>query len=205
MNCADLEILLCDYLDGTLAPVQRAELESHLGSCANCASLAEDAGAGLAFLEHVPEVHPPQELITRIMHQAPAASSAGSKRGLRGFLNRVLEPVLAPIRQPRYVMGAMCTILSLTMMTRCAGVPVRNLKAEDLSPEHVWITLETRVERLYDRTMKTYESMRLVYEVRSELRQWRERQQEQDAAAPVQSREIPVKNPPSNPSGGKTE
>lgn len=201
MNCADLEIVLCDYLDGTLAPARRAAFESHLGSCTNCAVLAEDAAAGLAFLEHVPDVHPPQELITRIMHQAPVGRSAHGTRGIRAFLHGLL----APIRQPRYVMGAMCTILSLAMMTRCAGVPVRNLKPEDLNPEHVWITLEARVERIYDRTMKTYESMRLVYEVRSELRQWREQQQEQDATAPVQTREIPVKTAPAGPGEAKPE
>jgi hypothetical protein len=98
--------------------------------------------------------------------------------------------MLEPIRQPRYVYGAMMTILSLSMMTRCAGVPVRELKAEDLSPERVWVSLETKVERMYDRTIKTYQSMRLVYEVRQELRQWREQQQEQEAAVPVESREI---------------
>jgi len=97
------------------------------------------------------------------------------------------------------VYGAMMTILSLSMMTRCAGVPVRDLKAEDLSPERVWVNLETKVERIYDRSIKTYESMRLVYEVRQELRQWREQQQEQDAAAPVESRQLPVKTPSATP------
>jgi hypothetical protein len=109
--------------------------------------------------------------------------------GLKKWLQRAVEP----FRQPRLVAGAMMTILSLSMMTRCAGVPVRDLKAEDLSPQRVWVNLETKVERIYDRTIKTYESMRLVYEVRQELRQWREQQQEQDAAAPVETREIPVK------------
>jgi hypothetical protein len=210
MNCADVEILLCDYLDGTLAPEQRTELESHLGNCALCAEFAMDAGAGLNFLEHVPDVQPPQELVTRIMHQAPAGGllkSLDVARGGGGFkkwLNRMLEP----IRQPRYVYGAMMTILSLSMMTRCAGVPVRDLKAEDLNPERVWVNLETKVERVYDRTIKTYQSMRLVYEVRQELRQWREQQQEQDAAAPAEIREIKSKTPdhptgqtPSEPAG----
>ena len=192
MNCADVEILLCDYLDGTLAPLQRAELESHLGTCAMCAEFAMDAGAGLAFLEHVPDVQPPQELVTRIMHQAPAGGllssldASRSSGGRKKWVSRMVEP----IRQPRYVYGAMMTILSLSMMTRCAGVPVRELKAEDLSPQRVWVSLETKVERVYDRTIKTYQSMRLVYEVRQELRTWREQQQEQDAAVPVESREI---------------
>ena len=192
MNCADVEILLCDYLDGTLAPNERAELESHLGTCAMCAEFAADAGAGLAFLEHVPDVAPPQELVTRIMHEAPAGGLLSSLDNARrpGALKRWLSRMLEPIRQPRYVYGAMMTILSLSMMTRCAGVPVRDLKAEDLSPQRVWVNLETKVERVYDRTIKTYQSMRLVYEVRQELQQWREQQQEQDAAAPVESKEI---------------
>jgi Putative zinc-finger len=207
MKCADVEILLCDYLDGTLAPMQRAELESHLGSCALCAEFAMDAGAGLNFLQHVPDVQPPQELITRIMHQAPAGGFLKSLEGSRGAgsFRKWLHRMVEPMRQPRYVYGAMMTILSLSMMTRCAGVPVRDLKAEDLNPERVWVNLETKVERIYDRSIKTYESMRLVYEVRQELRQWREQQQEQDAAAPVETREIPVKSPaPVAPSGPGT-
>src|SRR5215831_19470256 len=103
MNCADVEILLCDYLDGTLAPSQRAELESHLGSCAMCAEFANEAGAGLAFLEHVPDVQPPQELITRIMHQAPSGGllsqlTKPSKNagGVRSLFSRMLEPVRQP-------------------------------------------------------------------------------------------------------------
>jgi Putative zinc-finger len=196
MNCADVEILLCDYLDGTLSPSQRADLESHLGTCALCAEFAKDASAGLAFLEHVPDVQPPQELLTRIMHQAPAGGLLKSLDGWHGAggLKKWLHRMAEPFRQPRLVAGAMMTILSLSMMTRCAGVPVRDLKAEDLNPQRVWVNLETKVERIYDRSIKTYQSMRLVYEVRQELRQWRDQQQEQDAAAPVESREIPAKS-----------
>ena len=184
MNCADVEILLCDYLDGTLASAQRVELESHLGTCTLCAEFAADAGAGLAVLEHLPDAHPPQELVTRILHQAPAGG-----RLKANWLKRFFEPIL----QPRYGFGAMMTILSLSMMTRCAGVPVRTLKAEDLNPERVWVNLETKVERIYDRSIKAYQNMRLVYEVRQELRQWREQQDEQDAAAPVETQEVPAR------------
>jgi hypothetical protein len=202
MNCADVEILLCDYLDGTLASERRGELESHLASCALCREFAADAGAGLAFLEHVPDAFPPQELVTRIMFQAPAGgllhSLAGSGRpgNIRKWLHRMLEPLL----QPRLAMGAMMTILSLGVLSK--WVPVHEIKAEDLNPQRVWVNLETKVERIYDRSVKAYESMRLVYEVRQELRDWREQQQEQEAAAPVESRELPARNS-ANESGKK--
>jgi len=50
MNCADLEILLCDYVDGTLAPDARLEVERHIGSCPVCAELARDVTAAVDFI-----------------------------------------------------------------------------------------------------------------------------------------------------------
>jgi len=194
MNCADVEILLCDYLDGTLASDRRAEFESHLGSCGPCAEFAKDAGAGLAYLEHIPDAIPPQELVTRILHQAPAGGLVQVVAGWResGGFRKWLHDRLEPVLQPRYAMSAMMTILSLSLLTRC-GVPVRDIKAEDLNPHRVWVSLETKVERIYDRSVKAYESMRLVYEVRQQLHEWRDQEQEQEAAAPVESREIPAR------------
>ena len=42
MNCADIEILICDYVDGTLNAAQRADVERHLSACPACAELARD-------------------------------------------------------------------------------------------------------------------------------------------------------------------
>ena len=39
MTCAELEILLCDYVDGTLHAEERAALENHLSGCAACKQL----------------------------------------------------------------------------------------------------------------------------------------------------------------------
>ncbi len=33
MTCAELEILLCDYVDGTLRAEERTALEDHLSGC----------------------------------------------------------------------------------------------------------------------------------------------------------------------------
>ena len=40
MNCAEIEVLICDYVDGTLAPDQKSALERHLSACSACAELA---------------------------------------------------------------------------------------------------------------------------------------------------------------------
>ena len=85
MNCAELEILICDYVDGTLAGGQKAEVESHLEACPACAELARDSAAAVAFMERAADVEPPPELITRILFDAPWAQKAPAKgAGLAG-------------------------------------------------------------------------------------------------------------------------
>ena len=57
MTCADLEILLCDYMDGTLPAGQKTALQGHLAACSSCAQFAKDV-AGATAMGHTPEVDP---------------------------------------------------------------------------------------------------------------------------------------------------
>jgi len=50
MNCAELEQLICDYVDGTLGAARKAEVERHLEACPACAEVARDAMAAVAFM-----------------------------------------------------------------------------------------------------------------------------------------------------------
>jgi hypothetical protein len=180
MQCAEFEILLADYIDGALAPEQQAAFSAHLESCPGCKLLAEEAGSALAFMERVAEVDMPPAVMTKILH----ATNSGWEltlhgRGIRGWINRTFAPVL----QPRFVLGAGLTIMTATMLTQCAGLPKRTLTAQDLDPVRIISSLENRAERVWDRAMKSYESMRLVYEVKSQINEWSQQQQEADEAA----------------------
>ena len=72
MNCTDLEILLCDYVDGTLGREDQAAVESHLAECAVCAELARDVTGAVAFIGRAAEVEPPADLFTRILFEVRA-------------------------------------------------------------------------------------------------------------------------------------
>ncbi|HYM12787.1 MAG TPA: zf-HC2 domain-containing protein [Bryobacterales bacterium] len=201
MTCAQIEIALCDYLDGTLAAAEKAEVERHLSTCTACAELARDAGAAIAFMERAAEVEPPPELVTR-MFTVPGMREARTARGgLRGWLNRLAQPVL----QPRMVMGLSLTILFFGMMVRCAGIPEKRLSASDLNPTHVWAGIEDRVQRGWERSVKFYENLRFVYQIQSRVREWRE-QQEPDNAAPAENpdeRRLPARTAPGNKDPGQ--
>jgi hypothetical protein len=173
-DCEAFEAALCDYVDGVLTAEQSAAFEQHASQCAGCAVYLADVREGFGALTSIPEVEPPPVLVAHLLHQIPQRSF-----GLKGWMARLFEPVL----QPRVVMGAMMTVLSLAMMTRCAGVQSRSLTASDLDPVKIWVAFDDRVHRTWDRTVKTYESMRVVYEIRSRIRDWREQQDEQDSAA----------------------
>jgi len=169
MNCAELEELICDYADGTLTAARKADVESHLEACPACAEVARDSAAAVAFMERAADVEPPPELITRILFDAPWTRKAPAKgRGPLGQLSKLIAPIL----QPRFAMGMAMTVLSLAMVGRFSGIQVRQLKPSDLDPVKVWMAAEDRVHRTWERGVKYYESLRLVFEVQTRLKEW---------------------------------
>ena len=198
MTCGDLEILLSDYLEGTLDGDQAARLEAHLESCPGCAELARDARLAMVFIGRAADVEPPPELLTRILDETGSGrhGALGRDRGLRSWLGKALAPVL----QPRLVMGMALTILSFSMMARWAGISPRQLRASDMDPKKIWASLDDRAMRAWARSVKFYEDIKFVYEIQSRLRDWTEQQEEEDrnaaARRPVEDRRVPVSTPP---------
>ena len=176
MNCADLEILLCDYVDGTLAADGRSELERHLAECANCAEMARDVAAAVGFIGRAADVEAPPELLTRILFNLPSAHHARAAQPgiLRKFADRWLQPIL----QPRNAMGLAMTILSFSLLGRWAGISPRQLTLDDLRPTKVWQAIDDKAYRAWQRTEKFYQNLRFVYEIQTQLREWKQKEQE---------------------------
>lgn len=196
MNCAEIEILICDYVDGTLAPDVRAELERHLTGCPACAELARDSAAAVAFMERAADVEPPPELITKILFDAP-----WSKHRQQSKLRNWMRAILSPILQPKFAMGMAMTVISLSMLARFV-VPVRQLRPADLKPTAVWAAMEDRATRTWARTVKFYENLKFVYQIQTTLREWQQQDEEQrPAPKPEPGRQtdehkLPVKSGP---------
>lgn len=176
MTCAELEILLCDYADGTLRSEDRVALETHLAGCAACKQLAEDVAGVTAFIEHIPHADPPPELMTRILHHAPIGRSAASEPSASdpapSWFKRLFDSFRQGFLQPRYVMGMAMTILSFSMLARFAHIEPRQLRPSDLDPVKVWQSIDDHSHRVYDRAVKYYDNLRLVIEIQSRLQEW---------------------------------
>jgi hypothetical protein len=175
MNCAEIEIQLADYLDGSLAADEKAALESHLSTCSACEELARDAAGAMAFMGRASEVAAPPELLTRILFEistGPSRLAVKPSWMRRVFGNRIGGRFLEPILQPRYAMGMAFTLLSFAMLGRFAGIEVKHLSPSDLDPVKIWTSAEDRVSRTWQRGVKYYESLRLVFEIESRVKEW---------------------------------
>jgi hypothetical protein len=175
MICADVEILICDYLDHTLSADRQAEIERHLETCVTCAELARDAAEATSFVERAAEVEPPPELVTRILFEAPWLKRKSKPRQWLGW-------ILSPILQPRYAMSMAMTIVSFAMLAQFM-VPVRNIRPDDLRPAAVWTGLEDRAYRVWGRAQKFYDNLKVVYDIQTTLKQWQQRTEDQATPA----------------------
>ncbi len=176
MNCAEDEILICDYVDGTLDTADRAEVEAHLAECPACAELARDSAAAVAFMERAADVEPPPELVTRILFDAPWTREKSQSKA-REWVRAMLSPIL----QPRFAMGMAMTILSLSII---AQGQMPRLQAADLQPAAIWRSLDERVTAPGARTVKFYDNLKFVYQIQTMLQDWQ--QQTEDQPATVQ-------------------
>lgn len=169
MTCAEMETLLCDYVDRTLDAEREEVVKNHLAACPACAALAADAAGAVAFMARAPEIEPPDELVTRLLWLHASNNPAPAKpSGFRAFFARWMQPAL----QPRFAMGMAMTILSFGLIGRFTGIPDRPLRADDLRPSRVLEAVDDRFHQVWDRLVKYYDNLRIVYEIQNRLSDW---------------------------------
>lgn len=152
MTCNEFEILLADYLDGTLASEEKAAIEEHRNACASCAELAIDAAGAMAFIERAATVDPPPAMVNRILFEV---TSGASRTVIKpSWIERLLGRRAGFILQPRFAMGMAMAVISVAMVGR------------------FWGAAESGVARSWDRAVKGYENLQLVYEVQTQLEEW---------------------------------
>jgi Putative zinc-finger len=152
ITCTEFEILLADYLDGTLASEPKDNVEAHQSECVSCAELAADAAGAIGFIERAAIVDPPPALVNRILFEVTNGNSRSVIKP--SWLERLLGRRAGFLLQPRFAMGMAMAVLSLAMVGR------------------FWSAAENTMERSWDRAVKGYQSLQLVYDVQSQLDEW---------------------------------
>jgi hypothetical protein len=192
MQCAEVEGLLAEALDGALHGPTLAAFEAHQQDCATCRSLVEEARAGMHLLEALEEAEPPRNLVHNILAQTigalPSEHAVVKPRG-ESRLERLkarLAPIFAGVATPRFAMSFGMAFFSITMLLGIAGFHFADVRNWDLSSKGItkaYYATEGRV-------MRYYENMRLVYEIESRVRDLRH------AATPDNTQDIEQQQQP---------
>jgi hypothetical protein len=181
IQCAEFEALLSDALDGDgqLSPARKESFEAHRRVCAICGPLFADVQAGQQWLRSLEAVEPPSYLVHNILAatsgvvstRALAATAGGRTtpfgERLRERWDSFFTPLVAFVRQPRFVMSFGMIFFSFSLALNAAGVKLSDVAKVSLRPSalrHAYNDAQIKVVKYYD-------NIRFVYEIESKVRE----------------------------------
>jgi len=207
MQCAQVEALLAEILDGTLQGETLTGCEAHQQSCAACRTMVQEARAGMHWLNALDEAEPPANLVHNILAKTigalPSEHAPVKQRG-EGWLEKLkgrLAPMFAPIATPRFAMSFGMAFFSITMLLGIAGFHFADVRHWDLSSKGIRRTYYEAQARC----MRYYENMRVVYEIESRVRDLRRAGTPDQSAQPQQQQPQQEAPAPNQKNPSKTE
>ena len=191
-DCELCEAMCPDAVDGTLTEAERKVFERHVAGCVACAKELEEAQRGAAWLGmlkgHTPE--PPAALLAKILAETTGAETAADPLPVMvpdvlpvrepapaWALSSVLRSVVTVFRveswqrgmQPRLAMTAAMAFFSIALTLSMTGVRLRDVRLADFTPS----ALQRTAANATASAQRSFESMRVVYQVESRVSELR--------------------------------
>jgi hypothetical protein len=117
MNCQDVQGRLSDYLDLSLAPLQMADVEAHMGSCPPCREEAELLKQTIQQIHTLPLVETPLGFSQRVMSHVRELETEP------GFWQRLLLAVNPKTAGPALALASVAA-LGIYLVQKEPGAPV---------------------------------------------------------------------------------
>lgn len=170
MQCVEFDALLADALDGVLAGPRLESFEQHKKDCATCATMFAETESGMNWMSALDEVDPPRMLVHNILAAttgtavATGMAEVAARRPLWQRIRDRFSPAMAPMFTPRFAMSFGMAFFSITLVINVSGLKVASLRHLDLTPTGIQKTY-------YETVVRSYENIRLVYEIESRVRE----------------------------------
>jgi putative zinc finger protein len=179
LTCSEFDALLSDALDGVLTPASQRRFDAHRETCATCGPLFAETSAGMNWLDALPQLEPPANLVHNILAVTSMQTAAGLinvpklgwKERVRIFLTDIATPFRPLIREPRIAMTTAMAVFSIMLSLDVAGVRLNDLRHIDLRPSAIRQSATMKYTEASNRVIHYYYSIRLVYEVESRLQE----------------------------------
>ncbi len=176
MACPEFERLLSEALDGAFPAVKMQAFRAHGAECVVCGPLLSDAEAGRGWLKTLAEVDPPANLVSNILMATIGISTKRSGAVIatqtawwEQIAETFISPVVAVLRQPRFVMSFGMAFFAVSICLSLAGIRLSDLHTADLRPS----TIKRNYYETSGRVVKYYENIRFVYELESRAQEFK--------------------------------
>ncbi|ACO34381.1 MULTISPECIES: zf-HC2 domain-containing protein [Acidobacterium] len=177
VRCEDWEAWLTERLDGTLAPELEAPFVAHAAQCPACGELLARASQGrewLQFLHEDPFV--PPGLLGKILDQTKSPAGLGAHPA-----GAVPVPATGAVavwhlsmrrgfQETRLLMTLAMAFFSITLTLNLLGVHPGSMRLRDLSFSNMQRTVVSSFYGTKQKVVHTYENLRFIYEMDSQLR-----------------------------------
>ncbi|GGG98598.1 anti-sigma factor family protein [Silvibacterium dinghuense] len=183
LRCEEWEALLADALDSALPPGEDRAFSEHSATCATCGLLLSQAREGrewLSFLQPEPEM--PADLVERILGRTSAATAdrplavygapIAAGQGIAGGV--LAMPARKFVPDSRMMMTAAMAFFSIALTLNLAGIRVTSLRLSDLTPASIENNLTRQFFGAKSQVVRYYNSLRVVYEFESKMRELRQ-------------------------------
>ena len=161
-TCEQVETRLSDYLDGLLAPPERAEFEAHANSCPECTPLLASVRSLMGEMRAMEELEAPPRLVYAILDKT---------LGPRLTPWQIFLRTLRGLVTPKFAYGAASVMATLIILVGSSGFSFRKPKLADLRPAAIYHNANRQAHLVKARTVKYVSDLRVVYEIQSRLRQ----------------------------------
>ncbi len=163
-TCDQIEAQLSDYLEGLLPASDRAEFESHVHSCADCAPLLASVKDLMTELRSMDEVELPPRLVYSILDR-----TLGPRETVSGW--HAVQKFIRGLATPKFAYGVASVLATLLIVVSTFGISWRKPKLADLQPATVYNNVNRQAHLSYARLVRSVIDWRVVYEIQSRLRQ----------------------------------
>lgn len=193
MHCADFDARLADLLDGAMAGAELEAFRAHAEACMECGTLFTQAKAGMDFLQALPQVEPPANLVHNILAKTTHVESK-LKAGTLALVENPswwqrassgVRPAFAALMQPRLAMTAAMAFFSISTLMNVAGVTWKDVRNLDLRPSAITNSASLQYQETTAKVVKYYENVRFFYEFETKVRELKKAATSEEQTTPA--------------------
>jgi hypothetical protein len=189
IRCEEWEAWLAESLDGELPEATRAVFEAHGHSCPSCSVLLLQAPQGREWMQFLhEEPHVPPALVGKILDTTTGPGGIGL---LAGAVPVAAGPAVWQLsmrrsfQETRLLMTLAMAFFSITLTLNLIGFRPGNVKLQDLSVSSLENVAVRGFYGTKQKVVYTYENLRFLYEMDSQLREIQKRALPQKATKRV--------------------